>query len=61
MADQNSIQTIISIEGAHRLPTTYDKYPSQSHLSIHPQNLFNQLNRPWIDMSRPPMASNDLQ
>ena len=27
--------------------------------SVHPQSLFNHLNRPWIDLSRPPMTSND--
>ena len=29
--------------------------------SVHPQSLFNHLNRPWIDMSRPPITPNDLQ
>ena len=29
--------------------------------SVHPQSLFNLLKRPWIDLSRPPMTSNDLQ
>ena len=39
--------------------------------SVHPQSLFNHLNRPWIDLGRPwmtyndpqwlPMTSNDLQ
>ena len=27
--------------------------------SVHPQSLFNLLNRPWTDLSRPPMTSND--
>ena len=26
-----------------------------------PQSLFNHLNGPWIDLSRPPMTSNDLE
>ena len=54
------LSSLISTEGALRLPTTYD---NQSH----PQSLFNHLNRPWIDLSQPPItpmtftASNDLQ
>ena len=32
-----------------------------SHPSVHPipQSLFNHLNGPWIDLSRPPMTSNN--
>ena len=42
--------SVISTEGALRP-------------SIHPipKSLFNHLKRPWIDLSRPPMTSNDLQ
>ena len=25
------------------------------------QSLFNRVNRPWVDLSRPPMTSNDVQ
>ena len=28
---------------------------------FHQQSLFNHINRPWIDLSRPPKTSNDLQ
>ena len=43
----------ISTEGALRIPTcmTYDDYPIPSH----PQSLFNHLNRPQIDIIRPPI------
>ena len=37
---------------------TYDNAPIPSHPST-PQSLFDHLNRPWIDWSRPPMTSND--
>ena len=47
--------SIIGTEGALLLPTTYDDHPS------HPQRLFYHLNKPWIDLSQPPMTSNDLQ
>ena len=51
----------ISTEGALTLPTAYDNHPSQSHPTYPiPQSLFNHLNRPWIDLSRPPMTSNAL-
>ena len=46
---------IISTEGALRRPRTCDNYPIPSHATIHPQSLFNHLNRPRIDLSRPPM------
>ena len=51
---------IISTEGALRLPTTSDNHPILpipfvQHIAL------NQLNRPKIDLSRPPMTSNYLQ
>ena len=43
---------LISTKGALRLPTTYDNHPS-----IHPIRhiALNELNRPKIDVIRPPM------
>ena len=51
----------ISTKGALRLPTTYNNHPIPSYPThpTHPQSLLNHLNRPWIDLSRPPMPSND--
>ena len=45
------VYRIISTEGALRRPfiTIHPSIPS------HPQSLFNHLDRPWIDLSRPPM------
>ena len=49
-------------EGALRLPMTYDNRPNPFHLiPSNPQSFFNNFNRPWIDLSQPPMTSNDLQ
>ena len=44
--------SVISTEGALRLPMTYDNHPPRSH-PTHPipQSLLNHLNRPWIDLS----------
>ena len=43
---------------------TIPSHPIQPN-PVHPQSLFNHLNRPWIDLSRPPMTirwpSNDYQ
>ena len=50
----------ISTESALRLPTTYDNHPIPSHPTVQHIAL-NHLNRPKIDLSRPPMTSNDLQ
>ena len=56
-----NIQTfLINTDGALRPPTTYDNHPIHPTLpipSVHPQSLFNHLNKPWIDLSRPPMTS----
>ena len=30
-------------------------------IQTHPQSLFNHLNRPWTDLSWPPMTSNDIR
>ena len=53
--------SIISTEGALIIPMTYDNHPIPSIHPVHPQSLLNHLNRPWIDLSWPPMTSNDLQ
>ena len=37
------------------IPSIYPSHPSVSHIAL------NDLNRPEIDLSRPPMISNDLQ
>ena len=44
----------ISTEGAPRRPMTYDNHPTQPIHPI-PQSLFSHLNRPQIDLSRPPI------
>ena len=53
---------LISTEGALRLPTTYDNHepiqPIPSLSSVRHIAL-NELNRPKIDLSWPPMTSND--
>ena len=45
---------IISTEDTLRLPMITIPIPS-IYPSVHPQSLFNHLNRPWIDLIRPPM------
>ena len=53
--------SFISTEGALGLPTTKQWLPShQSQPNPISQSLFNHLNRPWIDLSRPPMTSNAM-
>ena len=48
----------IGTEVALRIPMTYDNHPIHPSIpSVHPQSLFNHLNKPWIDLSRPPMTS----
>ena len=54
---QRHLITVISPEGAHRIPKAYDTHPNPIHL----KSLFNHLNRSLIDLSRPPTTSNDLQ
>ena len=52
---------LISTEGALRLPTTYDNQPTQQTQPnpIRPTYSSDELNRPKIDVSLPPMTSND--
>ena len=49
----DKIFSFISLDGALRIPMTYNKDNNNPILSIHPipQSLFNNLNRPWIDLS----------
>ena len=57
-----SFCVLISTESALRLPTAYDNHPIHPSIpSVHPQSLFNHLNRPWIDLPRPPMTSDDYR
>ena len=49
----------ISTEGDLRIPMTYDNHPNP--IPSNPQRFFNHLNRPWIDLCRPLITSNDLQ
>ena len=51
---------VISTEVVLRRPMTYDNHPIPSIHPI-PQSLFNNLNRPWIDLSWPSITSSDLQ
>ena len=45
-------------EGALRILITYDNHPNPIHpILSNPQSLFNHLNRPWIDLSRPPIRA----
>ena len=54
------VRTIISTEGALRLPTTYDNHPiCLSHPVL--QIALNELNRPKIDLNQPSMTSNDYK
>ena len=45
----------IGTEGALKRPMTYDNDPSIHPIPSHPQSIFNRLDRPRIDLSRPPM------
>ena len=55
-------KTLISTEGALILPTTYDNHPIQSHPIPSVRHIpLNELNWPKIDLSRPPMTSNDVK
>ena len=55
-ADRRAL--VINTVGPLRLPTTYDYHPYHPSIPSHPipQSLFDYLNRPWIDLSRPPMT-----
>ena len=53
------IPHVISTKGAFRRPMTYHNHPVPSHPIhpiIHPQSIFNNQNRPRIDLRRPSMT-----